>query len=342
MPIDDLEAPGFKDRIGQAKQRAKTRLLELVDNLAPSVQASEFGVYKSRFGAWRAAAAAPAFALRKIGWSGPMPYRLGLRSLDDYDLLLANSEYTRSWIRRYYNKPSEISYPPIDTLNFRPLAKQKMLLTVGRFERTEMSKRHDALIEVFRRLHRGRVMRGWKLVVCGGSDGSPASKATLADLRKASEGLPVEIEVNVPFSRLRELYGAASCYLHAMGLDRDPESAPWRFEHFGMTTVEAMAAEAIPFVFAAGGQREIVTHQKNGFLWHTREELAAQLSEFTSMAPGRQQLLRNAARERSGDFSEEMFFRRTCAMYRSLDIPCRDVNELIPNVLSDPLKPGIQ
>jgi hypothetical protein len=130
-------------------------------------------------------------------------------------------------------------------------------------------------------------MPGWRLVVWGGSDRS-ASHETLTDLRGAAEGLPVSIKVNLPFSRLRELYGAASVYLHAIGLDRDPESSPWRFEHFAMTTVEAMAAEAIPFVLGASGQRKIVTHQKNRCFWHAREESAAQLRDFTSIDPQRE------------------------------------------------------
>jgi hypothetical protein len=97
-----------------------------------------------------------------------------------------------------------------------------------------------------------------------------------------------------------------------------------------------MAAEAIPFVLAAGGQTEIVAHQKNGFLWHAREELAAQLRDFTFIDPQRERSLRKAARERSLDFGEEMFFRSTCAMYRRLGIPCRDAGELSPKIVSDP------
>jgi glycosyltransferase involved in cell wall biosynthesis len=115
-----------------------------------------------------------------------------------------------------------------------------------------------------------------------------------------------------------------------MGLDEDPERFPWRYEHFGMTTAEAMAAEAVPFVLAAGGQREIVTHEENGFLWHSLEQLKQQIRAFMTIDPAVERRLRKAARERALDFSDKMFYNRTCAMYRSLGIEC-----LAPDAIAD-------
>jgi glycosyltransferase involved in cell wall biosynthesis len=45
-----------------------------------------------------------------------------------------------------------------------------------------------------------------------------------------------------------------------------------------MTTVEAMSAGAVPVVLGSGGQREIVAHGSDGFLW---EDLAG-LSDYTT------------------------------------------------------------
>ncbi len=321
MPIDDVDR---RPRPGHSIQRAKRRLFEAIDDLCPELQDRSLGYFRRRFGLGRSLLALPMFVARKILWLSKMRYRLGYPALDEYDLLLANSEYTAGWIRRYYGKPSEVSYPPIDTVHFVPLAKEKILLSVGRFEPKAMSKRHDALIQVFRALYEEGSLRDWRMVVCGGNDGTPDFVATVKMLRELAEGLPVSIEENAPFSRLRELYGKASVYLHAMGLDEDPELAPWKFEHFGMTTVEAMAAGAVPFVLAAGGQREIVNHGKNGFLWQSRDELKQLLRSFTMLTPAEETRLRDAARERSLEFSEAMFFRRTADMYRRLGVP---VNE---------------
>jgi hypothetical protein len=54
---------------------------------------------------------------------------------------------------------------------------------------------------------------------------------------------------------------------HATGYGFDAEQYPAKQEHFGMTTVEAMSAGAVPVVLNTGGQREIVTHGDDGFLW---------------------------------------------------------------------------
>ena len=66
------------------------------------------------------------------------------------------------------------------------------------------------------------------------------------------------------------LYGKSSIYWHATGYGEDN---PKKFEHFGISTVEAMAAECIPVVINLGGQPEIVEQSVNGFLWNSIPEL---------------------------------------------------------------------
>jgi glycosyltransferase involved in cell wall biosynthesis len=48
---------------------------------------------------------------------------------------------------------------------------------------------------------------------------------------------------------------------------------PEKFEHFGLSTIEAAQFGAVPVVFYGGGQPEIIHHAQNGFLWHTTDEL---------------------------------------------------------------------
>ena len=74
---------------------------------------------------------------------------------------------------------------------------------------------------------------------------------------------------------VQQLLAAASIYWHAGGFGEDPQRHPDRFEHFGITVVEAMAAGAVPLVFGAAGPAEIVEHGVNGFHWRTTDELIA-------------------------------------------------------------------
>jgi glycosyltransferase involved in cell wall biosynthesis len=63
-------------------------------------------------------------------------------------------------------------------------------------------------------------------------------------------------------------------FWHAAGHGVDAERTPERLEHFGIATVEAMNSGAVPLVFGRGGPTEVVTHGRDGFLWHTPAELA--------------------------------------------------------------------
>jgi glycosyltransferase involved in cell wall biosynthesis len=69
------------------------------------------------------------------------------------------------------------------------------------------------------------------------------------------------------------LYRDAAIYWHANGLQADLERGPEKAEHFGISIVEAMSAQCVPFAFNAGGPREIITHGADGFLYDTTDSL---------------------------------------------------------------------
>jgi len=72
---------------------------------------------------------------------------------------------------------------------------------------------------------------------------------------------------------LRALYSASAIYWHASGFDEDESKEPIKSEHFGITTVEAMASGCVPIVIGKGGQPEIVRDAVDGYLWTTLEQL---------------------------------------------------------------------
>jgi len=107
---------------------------------------------------------------------------------------------------------------------------------------------------------------------------------------------------------LRQFYSKASIYWHATGFGEDEENYPQKMEHFGISTVEASAAGAVPVVIGKGGQKEIVSDDKNGRLWTTK----AQLYEITlNLINDKDQLVRLAenAIKNSRRFSEEVFIK---------------------------------
>ena len=86
--------------------------------------------------------------------------------------------------------------------------------------------------------------------------------------------------MDVPGPELRELFQAAAIFWHAKGYGVDPDVNPEHMEHFGIVVVEAMAAGCVPFIFAGGGQQEIVRHGIDGFHWGDPRELSDRTSEL--------------------------------------------------------------
>ena len=86
-------------------------------------------------------------------------------------------------------------------------------------------------------------------------------------------GFPITLHIDIPFQELVQLYSESTIYWHASGFGENEKREPIKFEHFGITTVEAMASGCVPVVIGMGGQPEIVQHGHNGFLWLKLEEL---------------------------------------------------------------------
>ena len=201
-------------------------------------------------------------------------------ALDSYDVITANSRYTSEWIRRRWGRDSEVVYSACDPAG-PPAEKEKVILHVGRFNGDDgpevHHKRQDVLLEAFRGME-GVRRAGWRLHFAGSVLSGESSSGFAARLAEGARGLPVSFHFNADLETLRGLYRKAAVYWHATGYGFDAEAFPAKQEHFGMTTVEAMSAGAVPVVLNSGGQREIVTHGSDGFLW---EDLRG-LSDYTT------------------------------------------------------------
>jgi glycosyltransferase involved in cell wall biosynthesis len=143
---------------------------------------------------------------------------------------------------------------------------------------------------------------GMTLVIAGFVN----DKAYVEDLRKQAAGYPVTFRLNVSNAEMKELYASAAVYWHGAGFGQDLQSYPEKAEHFGMTTVEAMAAGCVPIVFNAGGQPDIVKTGDAGLVWSSTEQLKIHtlrlLNDHSFWTT-----LSEAALRRSRDFAKERF-----------------------------------
>ena len=214
-----------------------------------------------------------------------------------YDVITANSDYTSRWIQRWWGRSAQVVYSVCDPIGLTH-PKEKIILSVGRFTVDDPDlnyKAQDILLSVFKRLtalHRA----GWQLHLAGSLASYDAAGAELVrKWQREAADLPVFFHVNAPLPELRTLYGRAAIYWHATGYGYPEAQFPVKQEHFGITTVEALSAGAVPIVLNSGGHRETVQQGVTGFRWDTLDGLADYTLQVAGDPDLREQLSRNAA-----------------------------------------------
>lgn len=188
--------------------------------------------------------------------------------------IVCNSFFTKKFVDKEFGVESQVIYPPVSVNEFKPLRKENIILSVGRFSQLMQAKRQDILIHEFKRMlktDKSGLLNGWKLILAGGTE--IGGESFVKKLKTMAKNYPIEIITNPTFKGLQSLYGKAKIFWSAAGFGFDEEKHPEKTEHFGITTVEAMAAGCVPVVIKKGGQKEIVEDEISGFLWQTEKEL---------------------------------------------------------------------
>lgn len=186
--------------------------------------------------------------------------------------VVVNSKFTKNVIDKEYAINSTVLYPPVTSIQKQQI-KEKIILSVGRFEPSLNTKHQDVLIKAFRVI--SPQLPEWKLILAGGS----TSEDWLNKLKQLAQGLKVEFATNISHDDLSSLYQQASIYWHAAGYGVDEVKNPELTEHFGISTVEAISAGCTPLVIPYGGQREIIADSK--FYWENIDELVQKTIKIT-------------------------------------------------------------
>lgn len=255
----------------------------------------------------------------------------GLAFLAGYRTVMANSEYTRRWIRKLWRVDADVLYPPIqvDRLHASP-EREKVVLSVGRFFAPGLghAKRQLEMVQWFGELVRAGKLPGWSMTVLGGCE--DFQRPYLETVRAAAEGLPVRIEANAPRAVVEQAMSTASVFWSATGYGEDEQRAPWAHEHFGMTTAEAMAGGCVPVVIDRAGQREIVRDGEHGFRWSTPEQLMDRTVQVAS-DPALRERMSAAAVVRAQEYSDGAFAKR----WREIAA----AHDLLPSPTTAPVPP---
>lgn len=220
-----------------------------------------------------------------------------------------NSQFTKSFNDNLLQGVrSTIIYPPVLT-HAKVTKKENMILHVGRFRVKNVAgiedyKKQTVMVQAFKEMVDNKMTHGWKFVIAASIKEEDQEK--FATLQKEAKGYPIEFLINKSNDELWDTYNKAKIYWHASGFGEDLEAHPEYAEHFGISTVEAMGAGAVPVVINVGGQKEIVTEGENGLLWDSLEELHVKTEKVIKDEKLWNKLSENAS-VRAKDFTKEKF-----------------------------------
>jgi len=226
-------------------------------------------------------------------------------------LILTNSKFSKKAIKKYTGKDATIVYPPVNVETFAFAAKsdarENLVISCGRYS---PEKNYEFILEVAERLKN----RPIRFIIVGASSGRVSREyyEKLERIRQAKRLKNVELLRDLDFSKLLALYGKAKIYLHAM-----------KYEHFGMSIVEAMAAGLVPIVHRSGGPWEDILKAqqgRHGFSYLTADEAAWLIEDLIENEHTRKEIV-SRNREHVHMFSSESYQKKILSIienYRSL------------------------
>ncbi len=166
------------------------------------------------------------------------------------DTFLCNSHHIRRKILDYYNRESQVVYPPVELSHFRPGgAKENFYLVVGAFA---PNKSVDLAVEAFNRLK-------LPLKIVGSGQDEEYCRSIAGD--------SIEFLGALSSEKLLELYQQARALVFPGEDD------------FGITALEAQSCNTPVIAFASGGAMETVTEQTGLFFAEQKVEVLCEAVE---------------------------------------------------------------
>jgi glycosyltransferase involved in cell wall biosynthesis len=202
--------------------------------------------------------------------------------------ILTNSRFSASMMSRFLGVNGLVVYPPVNVEEYLPLSRNKdrdnIVLVIGRIEPAKNIASVPFIAE--------KVKNGRFVII--GSIGSYSYYKHLVGLIKSLRiGDRVRILPNASEREKIELLGRAKIYLH-----------PMKYEHFGISVVEAMAAGLIPVVHRSGGPwTDIVEFGRYGFGFRDEDEAISIIENVLELQGTELESLQSKIVTKSQDFS---------------------------------------
>ena len=240
--------------------------------------------------------------LKKIGIKlfSPSLRIWDVRSSQQVDRFIANSQFVADRIQRIYHRDATVIYPPVDTEHFASLKRdpQDFYLFFGQLT---AYKRAGLAVQAF-------TQSGKRLLIAGAGDGfvlssgGPSGGGANKTFRRKRESLrdsagsSVEFMGRVSDAQRDELYSRAKALIFP------------GIEDFGMIPVEAQAAGCPVIAYRGGGALETVVENETGIFFdeQTVESLCDAVRRFEATELSEEACRKNARRFSRKRFSDEI------------------------------------
>lgn len=223
---------------------------------------------------------------------------------------ISNSPFTSSWLKRW-GVSSTVVLPYINDklIKKNNIKKENIILSVGRFFPQLHSKNQGEMIRAFKKLKKmSKKFVDYKLVLAGGLRDSDLSY--FEELKKLANNDPsIIFEINISFDELYRLYGRSKYFWHFTGLGTDEKINPEKVEHLGITPLEAMASGCLTFCYKAGGPKELIKDNDNGFLFSNVDDLVNKMIKVNSNETIQKKVVTREFQFVQENFSYEVFKR---------------------------------
>jgi glycosyltransferase involved in cell wall biosynthesis len=203
-----------------------------------------------------------------------------IKENDFSNIVLANSSSTQDeCIKRWNREDCTVLYPPIKVDEIPicdPSSKKDICIVLSRID---PAKRIELAIDAFS----SEILRDKKLFIIGYvSKDNENYYYKLADLCKKYSN--ISIFPNLKRADVLRLLSKSKVFFH-----------PRPNEHFGIATVEAMAAGCLPVVHASRGPLEVLGDERHGLVYKDTKELPELINSAFDLAKDFQHKLRTRA-----------------------------------------------
>jgi GT2 family glycosyltransferase len=200
-------------------------------------------------------------------------------------LFLHNSNYTKKWAKRFWGEHyNELLFPilEMEVSSVEKFDRKESeiirFISIGRFTQSGHNKQQDFIIEAFKCAQKSSNTNA-ELFLCGSVNNKSKEDMEYVHSLEKRANKSIHIETNITFENLESRLLGSDFYLHATGVGVDSDASPEKFEHFGITIVEALSHGVYPIAFNVGGPAQTIKDLGVGSLYKDKNELIAIIVE---------------------------------------------------------------